>query len=527
MATPSVNEAAAKYLEKESRSFADSVTKQRLQTAADSLRRYPLVVSCGDAARDLAGVGAWVASRLDVFFRSAPAQPQAVVSVPEEVRSLLLSQGTGEEEPRTQQRTQQRRRQAQQAPQPAVGAPSASQAGGGVDQVAVDTVLSLGLEGVGTRQRAENLLVYFDGGVDRLVDAALNGNLPENPPEAKRRRRQEEEAEAEEDEDEDIPPPPRLDWRTFVDATRPPLPAGESPLKVTLLVDHRERLRRSHTAFLKHLRGKSVACESRQLPLGDFVWIATSPDAPGREVVLDLIIERKRASDLASAIITGRYQSQKRRLREGKLGRRVYLLEGSCEDQRVLPAAALQTALFTTALYDGIAVEVTTGLDATCNLLNRLTKILQRDVSKFPSLTDLQRNGLRLSPLDPPFAIFNGGEPPGGRAPRLSMPQGLPDWDEWVESEREERKSKTAEELFPLMLAAANGCSVEAAVAVARTYPSPASLHAVYQEYISAGRSAAAALLLGAIPVRGQGDRSRFVGDAPSTLLFETFTGEY
>lgn len=52
---------------------------------------------------------------------------------------------------------------------------------------------------------------------------------------------------------------------------------------------------------------KGVRCETRQLPLGDMLWIAKRPDDPTSEVLLGYIVERKTASDLASSIIDGRY----------------------------------------------------------------------------------------------------------------------------------------------------------------------------------------------------------------------------
>lgn len=51
---------------------------------------------------------------------------------------------------------------------------------------------------------------------------------------------------------------------------------------------------------------KGVACETRQLPVGDMLWVARCNDAHAPEVVLGYIVERKTATDLASSIIDGR-----------------------------------------------------------------------------------------------------------------------------------------------------------------------------------------------------------------------------
>lgn len=51
---------------------------------------------------------------------------------------------------------------------------------------------------------------------------------------------------------------------------------------------------------------KGVPCETRQLPLGDMLWVARREDNPTSEVLLGYIVERKTASDLASSIVDGR-----------------------------------------------------------------------------------------------------------------------------------------------------------------------------------------------------------------------------
>ena len=49
--------------------------------------------------------------------------------------------------------------------------------------------------------------------------------------------------------------------------------------------------------------------ETRQLSVGDFVWIAR--DQNGKELLLPYIIERKRMDDLGSSIKDGRFHEQK------------------------------------------------------------------------------------------------------------------------------------------------------------------------------------------------------------------------
>ncbi|VDM00137.1 unnamed protein product [Schistocephalus solidus] len=73
------------------------------------------------------------------------------------------------------------------------------------------------------------------------------------------------------------------------------------------------------------LSGISVGCEVRSLPVGDFVWVARPLSdisdtfinkhfaAPSsfKEVVISIVVERKRADDLASSIVDGRFLEQK------------------------------------------------------------------------------------------------------------------------------------------------------------------------------------------------------------------------
>lgn len=63
---------------------------------------------------------------------------------------------------------------------------------------------------------------------------------------------------------------------------------------------------RGNPCLQSALLQKGVPCETRQLPLGDMLWIAKREDDPASEVLLGYIVERKTASDLASSIIDGR-----------------------------------------------------------------------------------------------------------------------------------------------------------------------------------------------------------------------------
>ncbi|CAM9335655.1 unnamed protein product, partial [Discosporangium mesarthrocarpum] len=123
--------------------------------------------------------------------------------------------------------------------------------------------------------------------------------------------------------------------------------------EAVLLLDNREY---NCMSVQSALLQKGVACETRQLPLGDMIWVARRKDAQAPEVLLGYIVERKTASDLASSIVDGRYTEQKRRLRLSGLERLIYLVEGSLSHQSHMPPTALRTALAVTQAVGGFAV---------------------------------------------------------------------------------------------------------------------------------------------------------------------------
>jgi ERCC4-type nuclease len=178
-----------------------------------------------------------------------------------------------------------------------------------------------------------------------------------------------------------VPPPPLRPHQCRLDV---------SNWEVVLLIDNREvRTRDDRTYIQAKLLNARVACETRSLPLGDFLWVvrrlpgrkpapvpahlrpagaaagtaappakkkggakalvransapdgasAASGDAaalprapaalptPEDEYLLDVIVERKSCNDLAASLIDGRYMEQKNRLASAGL-RVMYLVEG-------------------------------------------------------------------------------------------------------------------------------------------------------------------------------------------------------
>ena len=124
--------------------------------------------------------------------------------------------------------------------------------------------------------------------------------------------------------------------------------------EVVLFVDNREKRNNQDGNYLFERLGKnSFNIELKSLPLGDFLWVlrihhpiteaqlngAEKSKAKGSkkrqagqlftDYVLDFIVERKTADDLAASIMDGRYEEQKYRLKNCGINNVVYLVEGS------------------------------------------------------------------------------------------------------------------------------------------------------------------------------------------------------
>jgi ERCC4-type nuclease len=152
-------------------------------------------------------------------------------------------------------------------------------------------------------------------------------------------------------------------------ATESPRPHLKSTdFDIILLLDVRERNKQAYAGSSKNanngtnqqlvqqLQAKGIMVEGRALEIGDMMWIARSKHAISlpirhpsslsssssssssssamsppavREIVLDCIVERKRADDLMASLKSGHQAEQRSRLLATNLTRIVYLIEGS------------------------------------------------------------------------------------------------------------------------------------------------------------------------------------------------------
>ncbi|XP_072737640.1 crossover junction endonuclease MUS81 [Ciconia boyciana] len=130
------------------------------------------------------------------------------------------------------------------------------------------------------------------------------------------------------------------------------------------------------------LRGR-VPLLLRRLPVGDFLWVARErdppPGRPPRELVLDVVVERKAAADLGHSLGDGRYREQKFRLGRCGLRQPVYLLEEPGRGEWLpLPLPVLRQAAASTQVGDGFFVKRTGGPRESAAYLGVLGEQLQR-----------------------------------------------------------------------------------------------------------------------------------------------------
>ena len=78
--------------------------------------------------------------------------------------------------------------------------------------------------------------------------------------------------------------------------------------------------------------------------------------------VLDYVVERKTADDLASSIMDGRYKEQKYRLFMSKIPNVYYLVEGKTTQSAMLPQQTVDKAMQNTYLMDQFKVKHTENL---------------------------------------------------------------------------------------------------------------------------------------------------------------------
>lgn len=156
--------------------------------------------------------------------------------------------------------------------------------------------------------------------------------------------------------------------------------------ELVLLVDTREQssgveqgLRK--TALMTELTKRGIQAEMRGLPVGDFAWIArrkhgTASNDVSPELVMDVVIERKRADDLSSSIVDGRFKEQKHRLLRCGVRKPTYLVEGLVRADYSVPYRSLLQAVTNSQIVDGFDIKMTLNHTESIVYLTVMTKQL-------------------------------------------------------------------------------------------------------------------------------------------------------
>lgn len=197
----------------------------------------------------------------------------------------------------------------------------------------------------------------------------------------------------------------------------------------------------------------------RKLNVGDFLWIAQHKNDKSKELVLPFIIERKRLDDLSSSIKDGRFHEQKFRLKQCGIENVVYLIENYTKAgklQTSLPFATLLQAATNTQIHSKFQVKFTEDNQHTVTYLTVMTTFIENIFRK--------KAPIKFKMLE--FQNFN-------------------------QSAVKQRKC-TVRETFIKQLLALKGLSVEIALEIAKSYPTPTDL---YDAYLRAGKTEGETLL--------------------------------
>lgn len=164
---------------------------------------------------------------------------------------------------------------------------------------------------------------------------------------------------------------------------------------VILLVDTRESASGvssdlKKTTIISEFLNHSIKAEMRTLPAGDFTWIAREKRSKisigqfvttnyQKELILDVVIERKRVDDLASSIQDGRFHEQKHRLKKSGIRRPTYLVEHLTPGNGYsIPYRGLLTAVTNSQVIDGFSIKCTNTNRETMLYLVCMTNYLRK-----------------------------------------------------------------------------------------------------------------------------------------------------
>ncbi|CAM9864348.1 unnamed protein product, partial [Phaeothamnion confervicola] len=210
------------------------------------------------------------------------------------------------------------------------------------------------------------------------------------------------------------------------------------------------------------------------------------------ERLAGFVVERKTAKDLAASIMDGRYSEQKRRLQLSGIGRVVYLVEGRLCHQSILSPAALRSALASTEVACGFAVQRTANMTESVAFLRRVHHNI---AAVLTDATDCSGSDGGLGGVGTGGAAGIGG---GGNAIRMAVGGAVRLGMTYREYQERccKNRDASARGIFGAQLRQLHNCSAGRVQAVLQRFPTPLSLMA---GLAAAGSAADAERLLGSL----------------------------
>lgn len=159
---------------------------------------------------------------------------------------------------------------------------------------------------------------------------------------------------------------------------------GLDNFSIVLFVDSAERQSMDFNVICSRLENRNIAVERKKLWIGDYQWVCrVKVGKKYQDYMLNYVVERKTADDLAQSIIDSRYEDQKIRMKMSNAVC-IYLLEGSIvkKSSKVNSSTILNSLLSTKFNYNFLIKNTADSKDS-LNWLARFTNALFNEVSSW------------------------------------------------------------------------------------------------------------------------------------------------
>ena len=245
--------------------------------------------------------------------------------------------------------------------------------------------------------------------------------------------------------------------------------------EIVLVLDSREiQMKGNRNYFQDSLSNKGIQCITRSMDLGDVIWIARPIGSTNQaeELFLDYILERKRLDDLVSSIKDGRFIEQKTRLKRTGANKVIYVVENyNREEAERFGIQAVQTAMSSTQIIDGIFLKRTNTIDETIDYLVSATKLVKHIYQGFtlhaiPGHIITRQNYLDLKQAYQKKAV--AGSDNLKEAYLVSYPL--------LGQLNSKNGSTSVHEVYLRMLMTIRGVNAEKALSLMKVYPTPRAL---------------------------------------------------